>query len=90
MYAKLSFGHVYPDRIRQFLQRTIGETELIADAGTSRADLAKAYYTLGLDHMANGRYAAARENLARVVDLRQNWLPNHYVARLLCERIGDQ
>ena len=33
LYVKLSFTHVYPDRIRQFLQRTIGETELIADAG---------------------------------------------------------
>ena len=90
LYVKLRFDIANPTRTRQFLEGTVSQADLIADAGMSRLALAKAYYLIGLVHMAEGRPGAARESLAKVVEQGQITWPIHYVARLLCERIGDQ
>ncbi len=62
---------------------------LVADVRADRGK-ANAYYFIGLDHMAHGRYLAAKETFRKVVAFGQISDPTYYIARLLCERLENK
>ena len=68
MYVRLNVGAANPPGTKQFLAGTMEAQELIANAGDSRIELAKAYYLIGLGHFAARRLTEAQASFRNVID----------------------